>query len=143
MNANRVRRNQFIEVGELIANFPAVKLDCEFLFDKIEIFYSAQITIKNILVVIIPNLHHSVANAVSSPVTLHRRAGRIERGLQFSVQVFGATNAFVHWCQHLRFQAKLAWHPVTAERFDCRQNFLRVVFVNEKEIAFFRSVQHR
>ena len=74
VDADAVGRQQFIEVGEIIDHGAVVHRDRQRLLDGVNRLDAAEVAVENVLVVVIPDLHHLVADSINA-------AGKIARNV--------------------------------------------------------------
>ena len=96
MNGDGICRNQLIEISKIVRDIATIHLDHQLLFDQVEVFNMAEISIEDIFVVVISNLHDPIAHPVGSAVPLEAGAGWIQCSLQLPIEIFRAANALVH-----------------------------------------------
>src|ERR1700733_427900 len=97
-----IGQHQLIELTEAIAHRSAVKRDHKLAFLQIDPLHDAKITVVDLTIVVVLDLHDLVAWTEGPAKTLDvRLAGWIERLLQLDVQRACAKPAAVHRAQHL------------------------------------------
>src|SRR5262249_42019717 len=95
-------QHQLIELAEAVADVPAIKGDDQLTFVLIDPLYDAKITIVDLAIVIVLDLHDLVARAEGPAKALNARlARRIECFLQLDVQGASTQATAVHRTQHL------------------------------------------
>ena len=87
MDRRRIGQHQLIELAETVAHLPAVERDDQLALLLIDPLHDAKITIVDLTVVIVLDLHDLVARAERPTEALDARLARwIERLLQLDVQ---------------------------------------------------------
>ena len=134
MNRRRIGKDKLIELRNIIFHVSSVKVHREAPVLHIDRADDADIPVENLLVVIIADLHHLIAEAIHNPSSFQTDASRIESLLQNEIQIRSADDAPLHGSEdlyvrgrHLVVSAQLRFHKVNDGL--CRQlrNSRRVI----------------
>ncbi len=114
VDGDRVSGEEFVKVGEVVLHEAFVHSHGELCGVAINRHDPPEVPVEDVLVVVVADLHHLVADAVEPPETLDfgdhavavklelcLGALRVQGGLEFAVQVFDAADAAVHGGHHL------------------------------------------
>ena len=93
---------QFVEFVVLVGNEFFVEEDGDFALFLIDAVDDSDVAVKDVLVVVVLDLHHSVADAPFDADHLVARNARIQQVLQERVQLDDAEGAFAHGYKNLQ-----------------------------------------
>ena len=92
----RIGMHEFIEIGQIVADAASIHIHDDGFVLGVDGDDGADVPIKDILVVVIADLHDAVAQAVLASEAFDFIALRIERFLEDGVEVVGAEGAASH-----------------------------------------------
>ncbi len=101
MHADGIRSNQFIQFAEAIGHRATINLNQQLLVDQVDVGNSPKIPVEHVLVIVVPQLHHPVANAIGSAIAIDARAGRVQRRLEGPIKILGSADSAMHRGQYL------------------------------------------
>ncbi len=133
--------DKFIKVSIVVGNFPVIDQDPDFLSLLVNRNYPPNIPVKNLLVVVVGDLHDPVIDFISPPPTDYPILSRIEGLLKLDIEVSGPNNPPVHRSQDLNFLPFLQPEPVgyaiLDQADDQFQDFLGVLLFDKVKVVEF------
>ena len=101
MNGSRVGQDQLVQFRHVIDNVPVIKADGQLPLLRVHGQDSADISVEDLLVIIVPDLHDPVAFPVDAAAPAQARSPGVQLLLQDLVQVPRSGHAPLHGGQHL------------------------------------------
>ncbi len=134
-----VGQAQLVQVREVEGDHPVVEPDVDLLLLQVDALDAADVAVEDVLVVVVPELHHLVARPEEAGAPHHLRPPRVQGGLEDRVELSGADHAAVHGRDHLDVGPRV--EPVAARQVarhqvhDAALHGLRILLVDEDEVA--------
>ena len=142
VDGGRVGEHNLVQLTELIDDLPAVEIDQDLCFIRVDCSDEPDVAVEGVLLVVVLNLHHLVADAVGEPETLNDRlvlSLRIEGRLQIEIQRAGADAAAVHRAQNLHVtdcvEPETRWDAFGYDFHDLCGRVLRVGSLDKDEVG--------
>src|SRR5262245_47330274 len=140
VNGRSVGRHQHVQFAEFISDGPAIEAHNDLARVGVNIIDVTDITVVDLLFVVVLDLHHLVARGKGPAEPLDLAiAGRIERRLQLDVQRQRTRSAPVHRTQHLDAEDGIEAEPLGDPRLyqfdDTADGGCGIVHLHEIEVA--------
>src|SRR5210317_469922 len=138
MHRYGIRQNNFIQFGVVVGNLTGIKDDHHFLVYGIDALNPANITIKNLFVIIVSDLHYLVVDPELHATPDYPLFSGVELLLQLRVQILSPHHTFVHGSQHLnvikRIKPETSGYALFGELQYYPQNLIRIFLLDEVEV---------
>ena len=138
MHRYGIRQNNFIQFGVVVVNLTGIKDDHHFLVYGINAFNPTNITIKNLLFIIVSDLHYLVVDPELQATSDYPLFSGVELLLQLRVQILSPHHTFVHGSQHLNvikwIKPKTSGYALFGELQYYPQNLIRIFLFDKVEI---------
>ena len=86
MDRNGISENQFVQVAVVIRDVDAVDVNVDLLLFRVDFGYEAHVAVEDVLIVVVPDLHDTVADAELPAAALQLIPVRVQGFLQLFIE---------------------------------------------------------
>ena len=141
VDGDRVGVDEFVQFREVVGDLPAVEGNQHLLPLHVDANDPADVAVVDLLVIVVRNLHHLVADPVEPPHPAHPLVAWVQRLLEFDVEVLASDDPPVHRREDLDIVEGIETEPLRDPFLDHGddelQHPLGVLLFDEVEIVEF------